>query len=181
MNRFIIKLCQEDLEVTSLSWLFHKLEFNDIKIHSIQEPLICKWYDYICARDHAFRTKQIAQMQDGQIVYYNNSAYLLTEADNTHEAVDRFWTLLHEQSYKQLMDDVKEKCGYYVGQIVKCGGVEYEIAGISEEPQMILDDGSKLYTFSLKRKVKGGTDWLYVNNLQIDKEDETDAVERKTK
>lgn len=103
---FLIKKLHEDLEVICISNLFREGINGNRKL---QEDLVNKWADYIYAKNHAFQTKQIPNLKDDQIVACNNTFYLLTEADNTKEAINKFWTLLGEQSYKQLMENQKEE------------------------------------------------------------------------
>ena len=58
---------------------------------------------------------------------------------------------------------------YKVGQIVKCGGLDYKITNISSEPYEIFDDGSKHYAMALKLCGGKWDEVLYVNDTQLDK------------
>ena len=57
---------------------------------------------------------------------------------------------------------------YQLGQIVKCGGIYYEIIGISQEPYCKFDNGSLHYVMTLRRCNGEFDDVLFVNDAQLD-------------
>lgn len=57
---------------------------------------------------------------------------------------------------------------YQLGQIVKFGGISYEIINISPEPWIKFDDGSIHYAMSLKRCGGESDDVLFINDAQLD-------------
>lgn len=107
--KFLITKLHMNLKVMDLSDVFHEFPLNDVQIRTVQEPIIIAWNDYIFAKDRAFHTRQIKSLEDDQIVWYNNTAYLLTEKETICNAVNHFWELLNEQSYKELLDAGKEE------------------------------------------------------------------------
>lgn len=72
-----------------------------------------------------------------------------------------------------ICDKTNEICSQYeyagnkVGDIVKFGKDKYEIVGISDEPYVVFDDGSRHYALSLHKVGGDYHDWLYVNDAQI--------------
>ena len=90
-RRYLIRKGLYELEVHDLCFLYEKYDFDNWECRE-QEELIVKMYDYICAKDHAFDTGQIQSKKDGQqLIFYNNSSYLLVDAPNVKEALDIFW------------------------------------------------------------------------------------------
>lgn len=102
-RRYLIRNGMYELEVHDLCFLYEKYDFKDLKSRQ-QEDLIVKMFDYVCAKDRALSVKQITSDMDGQLIFYNNSSYLLVDAPNVKEALDIFWA-----KHKELCEKMKDK------------------------------------------------------------------------
>lgn len=107
-RRYLIKRYIYNLEVTDMCWLYEKLDLSDCKIHAFQEDRVFKYYEYICAKETAFRVKQINNMKDGQIIFANNSSYLLIDAKSEKEALKIFWKK-HKELCKQFRKEKEDE------------------------------------------------------------------------
>lgn len=56
---------------------------------------------------------------------------------------------------------------FELGQIVECGGLNYEIICISLEPCLIFGDGSRHYIMTLRLCNGEYDDVIYVNDAQL--------------
>ena len=92
-QKFLIEKLHDNLTVTDMSILFNEFGLESSWIR-MQEDIVVKWFYYISAKENCFKMHYIDNMIDDQIIFYNNRAYLLCEADGLHEAVDHFWTKL---------------------------------------------------------------------------------------
>lgn len=104
MRRWLIKNYLYDLEIIDMCWLYDKLDLNDIKIQSFQEPRIHKYADYLLAKERFFDVKGTTSHRDNQLIFGNNSSYLLTDAPTMKEALDIFW-----QKHKEYCEQMKLK------------------------------------------------------------------------
>ena len=102
-RRYLICNGMYELEVHDLCFLYEKYNFNDMKCRK-QDDLMVKMYDYIWAKDRALDVGQTQTKKDGQLIFYNNSSYLLVDAPNVKEALDIFWA-----KHKELCEKMKDK------------------------------------------------------------------------
>lgn len=104
-RRWLIRKGLYELEVHDLCFLYNKYDLEDWDWeHRESEDLIVKMYDYISAKDRAFSTRQINSKMDGQLIFCNNSSYLLIYAPTIKEALDIFWTK-HKESCEKVKDE----------------------------------------------------------------------------
>lgn len=104
-RRYLIRKGLYELEVHDLCFLYEKYDFDNWECRE-QEELIVKMYDYICAKDRAFDVGQIRLKKDEQLIFYNNSSYLLVDAPNVKEALDIYWT-----KHTEFIEQLKAKNG----------------------------------------------------------------------
>lgn len=102
-RRWLIRKGLYELEIHDLCFLYNKYDLGDWE-HRVSEDLIVKMYDYISAKDTAFSTRQINSKVDGQLIFRNNSSYLLIDAPTSKEALDIFWA-----KHKEFCEKVKDE------------------------------------------------------------------------
>ena len=104
-RRWLIRKGLYELEIHDLCFLYNKYDLEDWDWeHRESEDLIVKMYDYISAKIRAFSARQINNKMDGQLIFGNNSSYLLVDAPTIKEALDVFWA-----KHKEYCEKVKEE------------------------------------------------------------------------
>ena len=104
-KRWLIRQDLYELEVHDLCFLYEKYDFNAWQ-YEVAEELIWKMHDYLCAKDFVSKryTSSWTGKDDGQLIFYNNSSYLLVDAETMKEALDVFWKL-HKEFYEKLKNE----------------------------------------------------------------------------